>query len=312
VYHAVNNIPLPHIKYYNFKNCRQFETDIIYLKKNFDLPSYDTFIAAVKAGSRPPRDMALVTFDDGFSQCFSAVRPILKKHQVPAVFFITTGFINNKRLLPEQKASLCIDVIQRSKDKHLRIQLKSLSKAAHKRFASPKDAVRYLRGFDTIAEPVLDRFCAILGRDTEAYARQTEPFLTSQQIQQLAREGFIIGAHTHSHTRLDLLDDDRIQEEITHSCTDIMKITGARHLPFAFPHHGRFVDRLLLAKIMRDCPYIDLIFDSRWLRKDHPFILNRVAADKRPSSKTNGSNLPTLIKYAYTDALLNRCAPLPK
>ena len=113
-YHVVSNYSIPHIKYYAYKNRAQFEADIIYLKKNFMIASYDDFIHAARSGTRPKDKLALVTIDDGLAQCFTDIRPVLLRHKVPGVFFIATDYIDNTRLLPEQKASLCIDILQRA------------------------------------------------------------------------------------------------------------------------------------------------------------------------------------------------------
>ena len=57
-----------------------FENQIKYLKKNYKIISYDEF----KEGKKG----VLLTFDDGFIDNYKFAYPILKKYNVPALFFI--------------------------------------------------------------------------------------------------------------------------------------------------------------------------------------------------------------------------------
>ena len=59
---------------------KKFEKQLIYLKKNYNIISYKQFIAG-KTG-------VLLTFDDGFMDNYRNAYPILKKHNVPAMFFL--------------------------------------------------------------------------------------------------------------------------------------------------------------------------------------------------------------------------------
>ncbi len=40
----------------------------------------------------------MVTFDDGYRDNYDLAFPVLKRHGVPGVFFITTGFLDQRRV----------------------------------------------------------------------------------------------------------------------------------------------------------------------------------------------------------------------
>lgn len=42
----------------------------------------------------------VITFDDGYKDNFTNAAPILYKHNIPATFFITSGYINTNRIFP--------------------------------------------------------------------------------------------------------------------------------------------------------------------------------------------------------------------
>ncbi len=50
-------------------------------------------------GKKLPEYSVWITFDDGFSDNYTNACPILKKYEIPAIIFITTGYIN-KRVNP--------------------------------------------------------------------------------------------------------------------------------------------------------------------------------------------------------------------
>lgn len=305
-YHLVSDENLPHVRYYDYKGPAEFEQDIVYLKKNFDLVSYDAFISLASTPDAVKKNTALITFDDGLSQCFTSARTILLKHRLPCVFFIATGYMDNTHLLPEQKASLCLTALERTHEEHSRPLLDKLSRCAKRPFPDKISALGYLKNFASLNEETIDCVCGILAINAGDFLGKTQPFLSSAQIRQLAAEGFTIGAHSCSHRRLDLIPARETYREIIVSCRTIMTLTGARHLPFAFPHHGRFIDRRMLERLIKENPFIDVMFDGRGFRDDIPFVFNRVWADAGGPRSSGRSNIPRILRRAYADYLRSR------
>lgn len=244
-YHVVSDSPLQHIAAYRYKNSGNFENDILYLQKNFRLYSYAEFKECLGARLSLREQGALLTFDDGLAQSFTVIRQILLKHRVPAVFFVSTDFIDNKKLHKEQISFLT---------------------------ASGIDAANYLKEY--------------------------KPFLSANQIRILYSEGFTIGAHGLTHTRLDLLSETEAEKEIVESARIIMELTGAGTVPFAFPYSGLYLDRDFLQRIKEKYSFIDLFFDSKHLRKDRDFVQNRVWVDE--------TSIRGALCHAYLDCLLYR------
>src|SRR3972149_8777146 len=110
-YHVVCDKHLPHIKHIQpYKSTKMFEADLVYLKKHYSVVSYqdcvehDDFRKARSVGNS-----IILTFDDGYSECFSVVRPLLKRHNIPCIFFVITDTIDNRVLMYRNKISLCIE-----------------------------------------------------------------------------------------------------------------------------------------------------------------------------------------------------------
>ncbi|RQV96591.1 hypothetical protein EH221_04705, partial [bacterium] len=101
-YHVVSDDAIPHIMHlYDYKSPALFEQDLIYMKQHFNLIGYDALSERLSNRTGLDRKTAIITFDDGFSQCFSVVRPLLLKHQVPCTFFITTDYVDNRGMSPD-------------------------------------------------------------------------------------------------------------------------------------------------------------------------------------------------------------------
>jgi len=70
-----------------------FARQLEYLIERFDLPSLDGWFERHELGPPAARPAALVSFDDGFENFFEFAFPILQRLKVPAVLFVTTGFV---------------------------------------------------------------------------------------------------------------------------------------------------------------------------------------------------------------------------
>ncbi len=70
--------------------AEQFEKQIVYFKKNFDIISQSELFFRVKNNIKPDRHTIALSFDDGFKNNLDYALPILEKHKVHCTFFIST------------------------------------------------------------------------------------------------------------------------------------------------------------------------------------------------------------------------------
>jgi peptidoglycan/xylan/chitin deacetylase (PgdA/CDA1 family) len=300
-YHTVASGPMPHVTpLYAIKTPEDFERDLIFLKRNFTLVGHDDLVAH-RRGSRPlPERAAVISFDDGFAECFTLARPLLTQHGVSATFFVCNDFIDNKSLMYRNRVALCISRLESAPAAEQHRLMGALGRKFGIDSQSPKAVRDWLLGLGYADGPKIDEACECLGISVEAFLRDRRPYMTLAQIEQLHAEGFTIGAHTSDHPQLHQLGDwAQVREQVRTSSDLVRSITGRRLVPFAFPFNGVHLPRAQLNELLSELDSIDLMYDTNNLMRDSDFIVNRIWSDTPRGASRSRSNLPTLISMAY-------------
>lgn len=304
-YHVVSDEYLPHIQYLNgYKTPRAFENDLIYLLKKFNIITYEQLLTAYLNNSKLKHKSIILTFDDGFSECFSVVRPLLLKHGIPCSFFVTTEFIDNKKLSNVEKACLCIDQINSIENEVF--QFIELKKSINfpKEIMTKKELISWIKSQAIYSTNTIDQLCLHFEIDVNDYLKSKQPYMTSDNIKKLSQDGFSIGAHSTSHRKLGLLTDIDIEKEIITSCNKVMSLTGKTQVPFAFPFSADGVSRELLEKIKQEFRGVGLFFDTNGIQRNQGFLVSRICADSTKGTINNSTNLDYKITQAYIEQII--------
>lgn len=301
-YHTVSDRPLPHVQsLYRCKSVAQFKRDLEFLQQRYRLVGYEELERERSApgarGARKPS--AVVTFDDGLVECHDVVRPVLLEYGVPAIFFVTAEFLDNRRLFYRQKIALCIEGYSRlsaAEASTVRTDVAELFRAT---LDDSAQLLARLQAAGFAEEPAIDATCSRLGIDPDDFLRTAQPYLTSAQVRALAADGFTIGAHGTSHQRLGTMTETEARAEVIAACGAVSSLVPARTVPFAFPFNGRGVSRNMLGLLREARPELGLFFDSTELARDREFVVNRLVVDDPAGAAANGSNLPSRLRRAY-------------
>ena len=160
--------------------------------------------------------------------------------------------------------------------------------------------LRWLKALTFERRDALDAICDTLGLDIPRYLRDRRPYLSADQVCQLAREGFTIGAHSKTHRRLFLLTDPQeIEDEIVNSCDQICRLTGKDQSPFAFPFMRNGINRDHLVDIRTRNPQVGLMFDTHGLPKDRSFLVQRQSCDGSVGPSLGRASLRFWIRRTY-------------
>ena len=320
-YHVVSSEDLSHLKYYHYKNRDQFEADVTFVTERFRSASYEEAAAHRLRDVKLPGLSFLFTFDDGFAECYDVIRPVLQAHGARGVFFITTDFVDDRALFFETRVSLCLAAVERMTAEDCRREAAALqvdtelgnperrtlglqrltqARLAPLQSSAQRSLALWLLGLEADDEAKIDSACRRLGVDGAAYSAKRPLYLTRERVRQLASDGFTIGGHSLAHPKLQRMNWDQIEHQIIASCQMVRDLTGQEKIPFAFPYSGNGLDPGRLADLRRRHPMIELMFDTRGIRRNVPFIVDRVAADSPPALPGRQTNLPGLLREAWS------------
>ena len=179
-----------------------------------------------------PAHAACVSFDDGYRDNVDVALPILRRHGVPATFFIATGYLNGGRMWNDT----VIESIRRCEPAD--IDLSSLGLGAvplssaelrQKAIGRILSALKHLPGGEREAKVA----------EIEAIAAATLPrdlMMRDQDVRALRAAGMEIGAHTETHPILTRLASADARREIDQSRERLTAILGEPVSLFAYPN----------------------------------------------------------------------------
>jgi peptidoglycan/xylan/chitin deacetylase (PgdA/CDA1 family) len=305
-YHTISVEALPHVRHlYSHKSPSAFEDDVCILKRAFDLISFDELDELVFSERPRKRPAAFITFDDGMAECFSVARPILLRHSVPCIFFIPTNFIDNHAAFYRHKVSLCIDALLHSTPEQ-RSEILGIVSDSTFHLKSVAHFVRWIKSLKYADRTTLDYVCVRTGVDVERFLRETHPYMTTPQLEQLVADGFVLGGHGRVHVHLnELQSPEEVEREIVDSCRAICEISKRARVPFAFPFSAAGIDSRLIQQIQLRHPFISLIFGSGTIGSTKPYI-NRIGADRPSRISPRSGTAVTFIARACMRHVLSR------
>ena len=232
IFHRVRRAPDP--LFPDEPDASRFDAICAWLADWLNVLPLSEAVRRLARGSLPAR-AACITFDDGYADNLTEALPILRRHGLPATFFIATGFLDGGRMWNDT----VIEAIRRTPHASLPLEPLGLPGIGTVRTGScqeKRDALQTLiprmKYLDTAAREDAASRIAELG----AAALPDDLMLTSAQLRELRRAGMEIGAHTVRHPILARCDDAVAREEIAASRARLEELLGERIRLFAYPN----------------------------------------------------------------------------
>ncbi len=233
-YHTVAEHPIPHIhNLYSPKSRKAFIRDLDFLLQHFQPIDYQEFKKIIVQNKKDSKGYFLLTFDDGLSEFYDVIAPLLRAKGIPAIVFLNSAFIDNQALFYRYKVSLLIEEF---------LKTPSLLKATEVQHffencdGKDKTWQESLLQINYHNREKADQLARIIDLRFDDYLTQRKPYLTSEQIRQLIRQGFHFGAHSVDHPEYRFISLESQISQTKESIETIGKKFALDYRCFAFPH----------------------------------------------------------------------------
>jgi peptidoglycan/xylan/chitin deacetylase (PgdA/CDA1 family) len=231
-------------------NIDEFVRRLKVIQKFYNIVSFDEALAyTVRPGTKR---IAIMTFDDNYTDFIQVAQPILQDMGIPALFFITTSALDQKELLWYDKVYSAvigteIPVVKMESLGGIEFPLNSLK---HKRFAAVE--ICRLLWSKTVSKrnEIIKELIEKIGPgplDPKTF------YLSHSALTELSRENDVaIGSHTVTHPSLMLLSNKEVEAELRESKAVLESLVGypVRHLSYP---NGMADERIW--KIAQRCGY---------------------------------------------------------
>lgn len=197
-------------------------------------------LAAARGGPPLPPNAMLVTFDDGYRDNFENALPILASRGIPAVFFVSTDHVSQRKLFWWESISLFV-----RKAKGARLEVRYPARAtldiatAEARRRVTRQLVEVVKlHFALDVDHFLSELATSCGlrwtaADDRRYADAS--IMTWDEVMALHRAGMAIGSHTCTHRVLQSLVPVELDRELGESRRELERRLDAPVRAIAYP-----------------------------------------------------------------------------
>lgn len=196
-------------------DAENFEIYLFFIKNNFRVVTLNEINNIAEKNIPIKEKLALITFDDGYSDNYHTAFPLLKSLGLPATFFITTSLIDSN-LIPwwDEIAwyvrQLANKTIKLAPWHHALTIDKTPSRQ------NIRNVLQKIKANPSLIESQLDELRAL----TPAKISNNEIkslFMTWHQVTEMVENNMTVGAHSHSHKIFSCLSEAELNFELKES-----------------------------------------------------------------------------------------------
>lgn len=228
IYHRVLEAPDPLLT--GDPDAETFDWQMALLARHFRVLPLAEACTRLADGRLPARAVC-VTFDDGYADNERVALPILRRHGIPAAFFISTGYLDGGRMWNDT----VIEAVRRLPGETL--DLSELGLGIHPT-GSAGERVQAIGALLTALKHLAP---AERQEHTERIGGlvsdlPADLMMTREQVRRLHSAGMEIGAHTVSHPILASVSAGEARREIAEGREQAEEIVAGRVRLFAYPN----------------------------------------------------------------------------
>ncbi len=254
-----------------------FEKIIRYLTGNFRVILLEDYLRD-PSRYKNEKNIATISFDDGYLDNLEIAAPILKRYRCPASFYVVTDSIDQNlptwtyitdHVFQQEKNSIKLD------GDHVPLNFSEIS------WSNAEEGIEWARKVKPWMKSLPNHHrrqvmnALMVQHKGKEFPRNM--MMNWDQVRELEKAGFYVSSHSHTHPMLaSLQDENEIMEELKRSADILEKQLGHRPLTISYPI-GSFDERVI--KAAGDAGYkYGLAVEQRFYRteSDNLFSIPRV------------------------------------
>jgi peptidoglycan/xylan/chitin deacetylase (PgdA/CDA1 family) len=277
---------MPHVKHvYPVRTLKAFKEDLEFLLRHYRPVGLEGLLSGYLGNNSRPA--MFLSFDDGLSEVYDLVVPVLIAKGIPAAVFVNTDFLDNRNLFYRYKISLLLDRFEKT---GYPSAVTERLKVQYDLAGSGKGHVReFISDITYDNRQELDRIAELIDLDFNTFLRIKKPYMSLVQLRDLAMQGFYIGAHSSDHPPFMEIDTTERIRQYRESMEFVQKEMNLDYGIFSFP----FSDQGIPGDFFRDIkakgmPRLEASFGTAGLKKDPVlFHFHRIQMETRkaPASR---------------------------
>ncbi len=213
----------------------EFDAHLNKMLKLADPVSESELIDAVYGNGTLPKRGFMITFDDGYKDNYEIAMPILKRLSIPAVFFLPSSVIDERKLGWWDLIYWCLKATEK-KTIEVRGKIYQISSDVTVEAEKFTALIKNLPYEDTAGlVKEIQHACEV---DLPTSERQSQELMTWDDAKQCIKAGITIGAHTHTHRVLSQLNLAEQENELKISKQVLEDRLGIAINSLAYPVGG--------------------------------------------------------------------------
>jgi len=283
------------------KDRKQLEA----LQESHDIVSLDDALAVLDGSRSANRDVAVITFDDGYRDVYTHAFPVMRDLRVPGVVYVPSAFVGTERKLGHDRLYLAL---KRMQERNISAMAVGVGGQAERWLldalaGDPTPNLALERLISRYPTPPLLELASVLedrlGLGDEKFADGQLP-MSWEMLREMDANGIITGAHTAEHTVLTNARLTDARREIAQCRTVLEKgmRKPVRHFAYCNGYYSAGVAQALRAEGFVSAVTTE---DMPNVPGGDPFALKRKVLWEASSQGLLGAYSPALAACQFDD-----------
>lgn len=279
-----------------------FRTHVRFLAERFELATMTRAVEVLDGRATARRDLAVLTFDDGYRDVLDNALPVLREFRAAATIYVSSGIVAKGGHFPHDRLFTLLRAWEANEMLRVRVDGKARALVEDAMQQSPGGPQRWLYHL------IRHHDAEALGRVSDALAEvapaaippESAAALDWDGVRALAASGLEIGAHTVGHCVLTHYGRETIEREIA-ACQDAIEREVRRPVRHFAYCNGYYNDAVV--KALRARSFLSGVTTEDRLnrRGDDPFRIARRVLWEGSGRGAFGTS-PALVACVLDDA----------